>query len=107
MEEIDELVIGSKPSQRFWILTDNPTTGMLHYEVEAFINDERVRTFFSIEENLVFEVTDFLKIGPNRVKFIARKKVNSHGGKVSSPEHIFRMVFGESERNDTGEVEKP
>ena len=94
-KEVTPAAIGGTPTKRFWVVTDKSAPGLTQYEIDLFINKKWVRTFFAEEKHVVVELTKFLKVGPNKVTFVAKKKIGSAGRKSSSPKHYFRLVIGE------------
>ena len=87
--------IGDMPTKRYWVVTDKSSPGMTQYEIDLFVNKKWVRTFFSEEKKVVVELTKFLRVGPNKVTFVAKKKLGSAGRKSASPKHYFRLLVGE------------
>ena len=94
-KEATPAAIGGTPTKRYWVVTDKSAPGMTQYEIDVFINKKWVRTFFAEEKHVVVELTQFLKVGPNKITFVAKKKIDSAGRKSSSPKHYFRLVIGE------------
>ncbi len=83
--------------KRYWVLSNQSVRGATDYEIELYLNKKRVRTFFSAEKKVVFEITKFLKPGRNQVSFIATKKIGLEGRKSKSFGDFFRLVIGEGD----------
>jgi len=81
-------------SRRYWIVTEKNFPGMTQYDVDVFINSVWVRRLTSDEEQVVFEVTKYVKTGNNVVHFTATKNMGATR-KSHSPQHYFKVIVGE------------
>jgi hypothetical protein len=88
---------GGTLGKRYWVLANQSVRGATEYEIELYLNKKRVRTFFSEEKKVVFEITKFLKAGRNQVSFIATKKIGLAGRRSKSVGDVFRLVIGEGD----------
>lgn len=91
------LVPPSAPSRaatrRYFLVTQQSQPDATQYDVSVFINSQWIREVRSSEENLVMEVTKFLRLGPNKVTLEARKRSGDRHG--SSPDATLRVIVGE------------
>lgn len=83
-------------TRRYWIVTEKNFPGMTQYDVDLFINSVWVRRITSAEEQVVFEVTKYVKPGPNVIHFTANKNYGS-ARKSHSPHHYFKIILGEGD----------
>ena len=60
-----------------------------------FINGKWVRKFLDDERHAVIGVSKFLKIGPNKVVFVAKKNIGAKGRLSQAPSDYFRIIIGE------------
>ena len=79
--------VGEQPGREYWLVTEKPQAGMTQYDVDLFINGKWVRKFLDDETHVVLNVTKFLRTGPNKLVFIAKKRIDSEGRRSSSPKH--------------------
>jgi hypothetical protein len=82
---------------RFYIATMQPPgrTGTAQWDIDVYINQTFVRKFRSKDPEPVFEISRFLKPGPNVVHFTAKKE---EGERLStSPNDFFELVIGDGE----------
>ena len=85
---------GGPPTRRYWLVTEKAAPGMSQYNIELFINSVSVRKFLDVEEHMVVEITKYLRSGPNKLLFMAKKDVGSTR-RSASPQHYFRVIIGE------------
>ncbi len=81
------------PTRRYFLVTQQSQPDATQYDVSVFINSQWIREVRSNEENLVMEVTKFLRVGPNQVTLEARKRSNDRHG--ASPDATLRVIVGE------------
>lgn len=93
------IVVGAKPTKRYWIVTEQFETGKTQYDIDVFVNQKWVRTFYSSEQRQVIELTDLLRGGPNKVTFVAKKKIDRNGRVSSSPRDYYRLVVGQGHQS--------
>jgi hypothetical protein len=86
---------GRAPTRRYWVVLEKPAAGKTQYDLQLFVNKKWIRTFFSAERATHFEVTKYLKTGPNDIRIEAHKKIGKEGRVSSSPKHYVRLVLGE------------
>ena len=86
--------IGQPATRRYWVVTEKKP-GKTQYDVDLFINGKWVRKFLDDERHSVYEVSKFLKIGPNKVVFVAKKNIGAKGRISQAPSDYFRIIIGE------------
>ncbi|MEE8409882.1 MAG: hypothetical protein V3T05_09770, partial [Myxococcota bacterium] len=86
--------VAGPPSRRYWLVTEKAAPGMTQYDIDLFINSKWVRKFLDREEHVVLEITKYLRTGPNKVQFVAKKNVGT-ARRSASPQHYFRIIIGE------------
>lgn len=90
-------------AHRFYIATMQPPgrAGMSQWDIDVYINQTFVKKFRSKDADPIFEVTRFLKPGPNVIHFTAKRE---EGERTStSPADYFELVIGDGE-NRAGQV---
>ncbi len=80
-------------SRRYWIVSEKNFPGMTQYDVDIFINSVWVRRVTSDEEQVVFEVSKYVKPGDNVIHFTATKNFGATR-KSHSPQHFFKIILG-------------
>ena len=86
--------VGDPVALRYWLVTEKSQPGRTQFDIDIFINNVWVRKLLDEEEHIVFDITKYLKVGPNRVHFLAKKTVGDSGPVSVSPEDFFRVVIG-------------
>lgn len=81
-------------SRRYWVVTEKNFPGMTQYDIDIFINSVWVRRITSDEEQVVFEVSKYVKPGKNVIHFTATKNFGATR-KSHSPQHYFKIILGE------------
>jgi len=81
-------------ARRYWIVTEKNFPGMTQYDVDIFINSVWVRRITSEEEQVVFEVSKYVKPGRNTIHFTSTKNYGATR-KSHSPHHYFKIILGE------------
>jgi len=81
-------------SRRYWVVTEKNFPGMTQYDIDIFINSVWVRRITSEEEQVVFEVTKYVKPGRNTIHFTSTKNFGATR-KSHSPHHYFKIILGE------------
>jgi len=85
---------GGPPVNKYFIITEKSAPGMTQYEVDLFINAKWVRKFYDLEERIVLDVTKYLRAGPNKITFVAKKNIEGTRRSEKQSEY-FRMMLGE------------
>lgn len=85
---------GAKITRRYWVVTEKNFPGMTQFDVDIFINSVWVRRITSDEEQVVFEVTKYVRPGDNVIHFTANKNFGATR-KSHSPQHFFKITLGE------------
>jgi len=98
-----------KLSKKYFLVTEQAVPGMAEYNIELFINSRFVRTLKSSEDQIVADVTRYLKPGSNTVTLQARKSYANPGSARShSSAHFFRVIIGEGQAGgDSVVIENP
>ena len=79
-------------TKRYFLVTDVPVPGKSDYDFDVFVNAKWIRKIKNEDEQVVMEVTPFLRAGQNKIVFRATKR----GKRTSfSPEHYLAVVVGE------------
>jgi len=81
-------------TRRYWVVTEKNFPGMTQFDIDIFINSTWVRRVSSDEEQVVFEVSKYVKPGPNVIHFTATKNFGATR-KSHSPQHYFKIILGE------------
>lgn len=89
--------VGQPPTKRYWVVTEK-IPGKTKYDVDLYVNGKWVRKFLDDEKHTVLEVTSFLKTGPNRLVFRAKKNMGEAPTGVQSAKYYFRIVVGEGKQ---------
>lgn len=96
-------------TQKYFLVTEQSPLGMTEYDIDLFLNGKFLRTLKSSEDQIVTDVTKFLKPGKNQVLLQAKKNLaNKEQPKSLSKSHVFRVIIGEATvANDRVTIEKP
>lgn len=82
---------------RFYIATMSPPgrSAMAQWDIDVYVNQTFVKKFRSKDPEPIFDISRFLKPGPNVIHFTARKE---EGERLStSPADYFELVIGDGE----------
>lgn len=83
-------------TRKYFVVTEQNPVGMTEYDIDLYINGRFIRSMRSGEEQIVSEVTKFLKPGKNSVMFQAKKNLaKPDAPKSVSKAHVFRVIIGE------------
>jgi hypothetical protein len=94
-------------TRRYWLATEVSAAGLAGYEVEVFINGERVRHIRQEDPPQPVEVTGRLRPGENAVRVVARK-VAAPTPDVGARTPFLRVMLGEgTEKADHIVLEAP
>jgi hypothetical protein len=96
-------------SKHYILVTEQSPLGATEYDIDVFINGKLVRSLHSGEDQIVSEVTKYLRPGKNAVMFQAKKNfANKDQPKSVSRSHVFRVIIGEGEMGtDQVMIENP
>lgn len=83
---------GGVVSKRYFLVTEVPAGGKHDYDIDVFVNAKWIRKIRAEDDQLVMEVSNFLRTGQNRVVFRATKRAKRQS---FSPEHTVSIVIGE------------
>jgi hypothetical protein len=81
-------------TKRYFLVTEQPITGMAQYDVDVFINSVWVKRVSSDEPQVILEVTKHMHKGKNSVHMTATKNLKD-GRKSTTPQHTFTIHVGE------------
>ena len=82
-------------SRRYWLVAETNSPGMVQYRLTININGRMVRTFDdSNAPGTPIEITEYLRLGPNRVNIQAEKIADS-GRRSDSSRHWLRVVLSD------------
>ncbi|ATB26657.1 hypothetical protein [Melittangium boletus] len=81
-------------TKRYWLVTEQSVTGMSGFDIDLFINSVWVRKLRNGEEQVITELTRYLKPGKNTLLFMAHK-VASPPRRSESAQHVFKVIIGE------------
>ncbi len=85
--------IPAAPSKRYFLIKDESQPGMAQYDIDLYINSVWFKRVRSDGEQLVLDITDKLRPGPNVLHFAASK--NLAGGRKSySKQANLRIIVG-------------
>jgi len=93
---VEGVAPGEKPTRQYWLVTEKNVPGMTQYDIDLFVNSKWIRRLLNEEKHVVFELTKYLKTGPNKIMLVAKKSMKD-SRLSSSPQHYFRIVIGEGE----------
>lgn len=82
------------PSQRYWLVKEENYPGKTQYDVDIYINSVWFKRIQSNGEQLVQEITKYLRPGPNVIHFAASKNIGQQR-KSFSPQVYMRIIIGE------------
>ena len=85
-----------KLSRRYFLVTEQTRVGGTQFDIAVFINAKWIRELKSQEDQVVTEVTRYLRPGPNKVTLAATKRPGDR--KSTSPDVIYRVVIGEGDQ---------
>ena len=81
-------------SKKYFVVSEQAQQGMTQYDIDLYVNSKWVRKFHSDDEQVVSEVTQFMRPGANKILFVAKKNVVG-ARKSFSPEATYRITLGE------------
>jgi len=87
---------GGPPTRRYFLVTEKAAPGMSQYDIDMYINAKWVRKLLDQEDHIFLELTQYLKQGENKIRFIATKNLGDQR-RSTSPSHYFRVVIGEGD----------
>ncbi len=85
-----------KLTRRYFLVTEQTRPDGTQFDIAVFINAKWIRELKSQEDQVVTEVTRYLRPGPNKVTLAATKRPGDRKG--GSPDVIFRVVIGEGDQ---------
>ena len=84
------------PSQRYWLVEEENYPGKTQYDVDIYINSVWFKRIRSNGEQVVQEITKYLRSGPNVIHFAATKNIGQQR-KSFSPQVYMRIIIGEGD----------
>jgi hypothetical protein len=85
-----------KLSRRYFLVTEQTRPDGTQFDIAVFINAKWIRELKSQEDQVVTEVTRYLRPGPNKVTLAATKRPGER--KSTSPDVVYRVVIGEGDQ---------
>lgn len=85
-----------KLSRRYFLVTEQTRVDGTQFDIAVFINAKWIRELKSQEDQVVTEVTRYLRPGSNKVTLAATKRPGER--KSTSPDVIYRVVIGEGDQ---------
>ena len=83
-------------TKHYFVVTEQNPIGMTEYDIDLYINGRFIRSMRSGEDQIVSEVTKYLKPGKNMVQFQAKKNLaKADSPKSVAKNHVFRVIIGE------------
>ena len=93
-QDAQRTTITGMPSKRYWLVKEENYPGKAQYDIDVYINSVWFRRIRSNGEQIIQEVTKYLKPGPNVIHFAATKNVGEK--RLSfSPQVYMRVIIGE------------
>lgn len=89
--------VGPPPSvitKRYFMVTEQSERGAAQYDIDLYINAKWVRKMRSDDEQIVLDVTKYLRPGPNKVVLSAAKNIGG-GRRSMSPAAKYTVIIGE------------
>jgi hypothetical protein len=83
-------------TKKYFVVSEQAQQGMSQYDIDLYIDSKWVRKFHSDDEQVVSEVTQFMRPGVNKILFVAKKNIVG-ARKSFSPEATYRITLGEGE----------
>jgi hypothetical protein len=80
-------------SKHYFLVTEQSDGAAAQYDVDVYVNSRWVRKVRSADEQIVLDITRFLKPGPNKLLFAASKR----GSKTGVATSFVRFIVGEGE----------
>lgn len=88
--------VPEKLSRRYFLVTEQTRPDGTQFDIAVFINAKWIRELKSHEDQVVAEVTRYLRPGPNKVTLAATKRPGER--KSTSPDVVYRVVIGEGDQ---------
>ena len=85
-----------KLTRRYFLVTEQTRPDGTQFDIAVFINAKWIRELKSQEDQVVAEVTRYLRPGPNKVTLAATKRQGAR--KSNSPDVAFRVIIGEGDQ---------
>ncbi|HEY6106408.1 MAG TPA: hypothetical protein VIV59_10525 [Anaeromyxobacteraceae bacterium] len=82
--------------RRYFLVTEQTRPDGTQFDIAVFINAKWIRELKSQEDQVVVEVTRYLRPGPNKVTLAATKRPGER--RSTSPDVIYRVVIGEGDQ---------
>ncbi len=81
-------------TKRYWMITEQSAQGATQYNIDVFINGAFYRRLRNDEEQVIEDITNRLRPGPNTLLLVAEKDFTG-SRRSTSPSHSFRVTVGE------------
>lgn len=81
-------------SKRYWLIKEENYPGKTQYDVDIYINSVWFKRIHSDDEQVVQEITKYLRPGPNVIHFAATKNIGNQR-KSFSKQVYMKIIIGE------------
>ncbi|MBW1809446.1 MAG: hypothetical protein JRJ87_14720 [Deltaproteobacteria bacterium] len=89
-----EATTAAKATGRYWLVKEENYPGKTQYDVDIYINNVWFKRIRSNQEQIVLEISKYLRPGSNVLHFAATKNVGKTR-KSFSPQSYMRIIIGE------------
>lgn len=93
-EPAPKVVAPASSTNRYWLVKEENYPGKTQYDVDIYINSVWFKRIRSNNEQVVQEITKYLRSGPNVIHFAATKNIGQQR-KSFSPQVYMRIIIGE------------
>lgn len=86
--------VTTSPTRRYWLVKEENYPGKTQYDVDIYINSVWFKRIRSNNEQVVQEISKYLRSGVNTLHFAATKNIGQQR-KSFSPQVYMRIIIGE------------
>ena len=86
--------VTASPNRRYWLVKEENYPGKTQYDVDIYINSVWFKRIRSNNEQVVQEISKYLRSGMNTLHFAATKNIGQQR-KSFSPQVYMRIIIGE------------
>ncbi len=86
--------VTASPTRRYWLVKEENYPGKTQYDVDIYINSVWFKRIRSNNEQVVQEISKYLRTGSNTLHFAASKNIGQQR-KSFSPQVYMRIIIGE------------
>ncbi|MBN2497562.1 MAG: hypothetical protein JXR96_23415 [Deltaproteobacteria bacterium] len=95
-KETPSTTVTGLPSRRYWMVKEEHLPGKAQYDIDIYINSVWFKRIRSNGEQVVQEITKYLRAGRNVIHFAATKNVGQKR-KSFSPGDYMQIIIGEGD----------